>query len=353
MPYKGGRAPLPRIARQLNVDAVLEGTVQRCEDRVRISARLLDARADRQLWADTYDFRLDDVGQLERQVALEIAHEVSARLRAAQETRLASNRTVNPQAFEAYLRGRLLLGERTAVAETGARAYFEEALRRDPGFALAYSGLADCYSTGRLLKTDRSLEEEFARKALALEPSRAEGHASLGIAAVYEHKFVEADEELKRAIALNPDYAMAHHWRSLQLLALGRLIEALVENDRARQLDPFSLPINCVRGSILLGLHEYDRAAEQLELAAAVNPRSAAPSQELLRIHWIAGRVPEALAEQHKVASLAHDPALFQDEAEIAAVFAKAGLRAAQLRSACLRESGYQRNQQTRAVPCS
>ena len=160
----------------------------------------------------------------------------------------------------------------------GARAYFEQALREDPDFALAYSGLADYYAVSWYVKTDQPLAEKYARKAVALEPDLAEAHASLGIACVYQRKFAEGEKELKRAIELNPNYAMAHHWYSLHLLTLGRLTEALAENDRARQLDPFSLPINYLRGVMLLGLHEYDRAVEQLETAAAINPQSPFPT---------------------------------------------------------------------------
>ena len=139
---------------------------------------------------------------------------------------------------------------------------------------------------------------------------------------------------------------MAHHWYSLLLAALGRPAEALAENDRARRLDPFSLPINYLRGVTLLGLHEYDRAVEQLGTVAAINPHSTSPHGELARIYWIEGRVPDALAEQRKVAALAHVPALFHDQEEIAAAYAKSGLPGAQLKAAQLKERGYEANWQ-------
>jgi tetratricopeptide (TPR) repeat protein len=350
MQYKGVKKPLPQIARELNVDAVLEGTVQRSGGRARITAQLLEARTDRHLWAETYERDSEDVMGLEKQVALAIAHEISGRLSPALETRLASGRTTNPRAYDAYLRGRHLWGERTAEAETGARAYFEQALQEDPGFALAWSGLADYYSVSWNVKTDLPLAEKYARKSVALEPGGAEGHASLGIAAVYQHKFVEGEKELKRAIDLNPNYAMAHQWYSLHLLALGHLTEALAENDRARQLDPFSLPINQLRGETLFGLHEYDRAVQQFRTAVAISPQSAAPHDHLARIHWIEGRVLEALAEERKVATLTHDPALLHDQEEIATAYAQWGLRGAQLKAAQLKEKGYERNQQVSAA---
>jgi tetratricopeptide (TPR) repeat protein len=163
---------------------------------------------------------------------------------------------------------------------------------------------------------------------------------------VYQGKFAEGEKELKRAIELNPNYAMAHHWYALYLLTLGRLNEALAENDRARQLDPFSLPINFLRGVMLLGLHEYDRAVEQLERASAISPQPVDPHEQLARIYWIESRVPDALAETRKVAALAHDSALFHDQEEIAAAYAKSGLPGARLTAAQLKERRYEAKQQ-------
>ena len=339
--YKGAKKRLPQIARELNVDAVVEGTVLRSGDRVRVTAQLLDARTDRHLWAESYERDAGEIIPLEEQTALAIAHEVSGRLTTDEETRLASTRPVNAQAYDAYLHGRYLWNERTAEAEEGARNYFEQALREDPHFALGYSGLADYYSVSWYVKTDLPRAEKYARQAVALEPDLAEAHASLGIAAVYQHKFAEAEKELQRALDLNPNYAMAHQWYSLDLLALGRLTEALAENDRARQLDPFSFPINYLRGIMLLGRREYDRALEQLEKAAAINPQSASPHEQLARIYWLEGRVPEALAEERKAATLAQDEALLHDQEKVAAAYAQAGPRAAQLKAVQLRERGY------------
>ena len=200
MQYKGAKKLLPQIAQELNVDAVVEGTVQRSGDRVRITAQLLEARTDRHLWAETYVRNFGEIIRLEEEAALAIAHEVSGRLTTAEEARLGSKRAVNPRAYDAYLHGRYLWNERTAETAVGARVYFEQALREDPGFALAYSGLADYYTVGWGPWTDQPLAEMYARKAVALEPDLAEAHASLGIACVYQRKFAEGDKELKRAI---------------------------------------------------------------------------------------------------------------------------------------------------------
>ncbi|MGC9996298.1 MAG: protein kinase [Terriglobia bacterium] len=347
MRYKGGaKKLLPQIARELNVDAVVEGTVQRSGDRVRITAQLLEARTDRHLWAETYVRDFGEIIGLEEEAALAIAHEISGELSTAEEARLGSQRAVNPRAYDAYLHGRYLWNERTAETAVGARVYFEQALREDPNLALAYSGLADYYSVSWYVKWDQPLAETYARKAVALEPDLAEAHASLGITCVAQRKFAEAEKELKRAIELNPNYALAHHYYSYFLVALGRFTEALAENDRARQLDPFSLPINYLRGVVLLDLHEYDRAVAQFERAAAINPQSANCHEQLARIYWIEGRVPDALAEKKKLATLAHVPALFQDQEEIAAAYAKSGLPGAQLKAAQLKEREYEANRQ-------
>ena len=341
MQYKGTRKPLSEIARELNVDAAVEGTVQRSGGRVRITAQLLQARTDRHLWAESYERDSADVIQLERHMALAITHEITGRLTPAQETRLAHSATTNPRAYDAYLRGRYLFNQRTPEPATAAVGYFEEALREDPHFALAWSGLADCYAVSWWAKVDLPLAEKYARKALALDPDLAEAHASLGIIDTDRYRFPDADKELRRALDLNPNYVMAHHWRSLYLLELGRLEEALAENGQALQLDPFSLPVNHLRLYALLGLHEYDRTLEQAEIEAEIAPQIPGSHVFMARVYWIEGRVPDALAEERNVAALAHLPVLSRDLDAVAAAFARSGLRAAQVECAHLKERRY------------
>ena len=341
MRYLGTTKPLPEIARELNVDAAVEGTVQRSGSRVRITARLVQARTDRQLWAETFDRDSADVIQLERQMAVAIAHEITGRVTPVQEARLARGGTSNPRAYDAYLRGRYLLNQRTAELFPAAVGYFEQALREDPRFALAYAGLADCYGVGWWAKPNVPVAESYARKALALEPNLAPAYASLGLIDNWRFRFADAGKELTRALDLNPNYAMAHHYRSLGLLMLGRLEEALAENDRARLLDPFSLPVNHLRVDMLIGLHQYDRALVQAETEAAIDPRSQHPHVKMARIYWIEGRVSDALAEDRKVVALAHLPVGPRDLDEVAAAFAGGGLRAALVKSAEFEEKRY------------
>ena len=328
--YKKTNKPLPQIARELNVDAIVEGTVLRSGDRVRITVQLVRAVPEEHLWAERYERNATEVIPLEQQLALEIAHEVSGRLITAAETRLAGKRTANPQAYDAYLRGRYLWNNRTEEAAAGAGAYFEQAVRLDSSFALAYSGLADYYAVSWGAWCDIPRGEAYARKAVTLDPDLAEAHASLGIAVQYSGKFDEAGRELRRAIQLNPNNAMAHHWLALHLLSVGRAAEALEQSDQARQLDPFSLPVNYLRGAILIGLHQYDRAAEQLETTNAINPEQPFSPYALERIYWIEGNGAQALAEERKMAILAHSPEWLRGLDELDAVYAKAGLHAAQ-----------------------
>ncbi len=342
--YKVAKKPLPDIARELNVDAVVEGSVMRSGDRVRITAQLIHAPTDRHMWAESYERDEGEVMRLEHQVALAIAHEVSLQLSPTEESRLTSKRATNPRAYDAYLRGRYLWNERNAEAITEAVGYFEQAVREEPDFALAYSGLSDCYSISWGAKQDLSLAEEYARKALALEPDLVEGHTSLGIADLRLYKFGDAEKELRRALELNPNYVMAHQSYANFLLASGRLPDALAENDRARQLDPFSFPVNVMRGGIFIGLHQYERAVEQIENTAAISPQSPVPHGELARVYWIEQKVPDAIAEERKAATLSHSLERLREQEEVAAAFARLGLRAAQLKAALLKQNGYKSN---------
>ena len=346
MSYKKTSKSLPEIARELDVGAFVEGTVLRSRDRVRITVQLVCAVPEAHLWAERYERAVTEVIPLEQQLALEIAHEVSGRLITAKETHLAGNRTVNPQAYDAYLRGRYAWNNRTEEVASGAGAYFEEALRLDPNFALAYSGLADYYAVSWGAWCDIPRGEAYARKAVALDPDLAEGHASLGIAAQYSGKFDEADRELRRAIELNPNDVMAHHWYALHLLSMGRANEALEQNDRARQLDPFSLPVNFLRGAILMSLHQYDRAAAQLEATNAINPDQPFTYAALARVYWIEANGAQALAEERKLAIVTHSPEWLRKLDEVDVVYAKAGLRATQRKALQFMESDCRASRQ-------
>lgn len=335
--YKRGKTPLPQIAHDLNVDAVVEGTVLRAGSRVRISVQLLDARADRHLWSQTYERDLGDIINLERQAALAIAHEISGRLTGAQEMRIKSSKFVNPEAYDAYLRGTYLLAERSPQAETEARGYFEQALRADPNFAPAYGGLALYYSVACGVAPDFVLAEQYATKAIALDSDLADGHTALAYVRLTQHRYVEAESEFKQAIALNPNYALAYDLYADYWLFMGRPTEALAENNKALQLDPFSYAYNYLQSGILYFLGQYDAALEKARTVSDLNPQVAGIHEWTAQVDWAAGRVPDALAEQRKIASAMNSSQMERDSQEVAAVYSSTGLRGALVREVSLR----------------
>jgi len=351
MQFKHGKTPLPQIARNLNVDGVVEGTVSRAGSRIRISVQLLDARADRHLWAHAYEHNLEDVIRVERQAALEIAHEISGRLATAEEMRLRGPESVNPEAYDAYLRGAYLLAERRPETETGARDYFEQAVRSDPKFAPAYGGLAFFYSLAWGITPDFSRAEADARKAIALDPGLPDGHAALGYIWLEEHHYPGAEKEIQEAIALNPNYALAYHVYANYWMQMGRPTEALAENGKALELDPFSYANNYMQTALLYFLGQYDAALEKAQIVGTLIPEYGGIDEWVAEIYWAAGRVPEALAEQRKIASAMHSSQMEQDAKEVAAVYSRAGLRAALRCEATLRTQRRREVLQSGATP--
>ena len=342
--FKGSRETLPEIARQLNVEAVVEGSVTRSENRVRITAQLIEAQSDRHLWAKTYDRDFQDILRLQDEVARDIAAEIRISVTPQEQARLSLEQKTNPSAYDAYLRGRYLWSQRNAESIDKAASYFQQAAREDPAFALAYSGLSDCYWVGWGAKIDLPLADRYATKAVALQPELAEAHASLGIVRLNEYQMSGAERELKRAIELNPNYAMAHHFYSGYLLSVGRTVDALKENDLARRLDPFSIPVNTARVIILVGSRNYGEAIEQAEKNRELAPQSPVPHNSLARLYWLEGKAPEAIAEERKAATLKNFPQWLRSLDEVAATFEKSGLRAAELNAAQFMERSYQGN---------
>jgi TolB-like protein/tetratricopeptide (TPR) repeat protein len=243
--YKGAQKALPEIARELGVDAVVEGSVMRAGNRVRITAELIDARRDQHLWGDSYNRDLRDTLELQDEVAEAVSNRIGMVLadKSAMPLRTAA-RKLDPQAYEAYLRGRYYWNHRTVESLGKALEYFQEAIARDPDYAAAYSGVADCYL---LLEWSSGMpsEQAFAgaraagNKALALDPTLADAHATTGqILLTADWNWGGAEAEFRRAIILNPNYSMAHHWYGLELGQQGRVEEAKRELELARQLDP-------------------------------------------------------------------------------------------------------------------
>ena len=340
LPYKSQRKPLPEIAHELNVDAIVEGTVLMSGDRIRVTAQLVKTSPERHLWAERYERNTGELIALEQQLAVAIAHEISGRV--VDSARWSAG-TTNERAYEAYLRGRYLWNQRTNESGLEARGYFKQALHDDPNFALAWSGLSDTYSMVWGSKPDLALAEEYACKAIALVPDLAEAHVSLAIVYRRQFKIAESIAEATRALELNPNSVMAHHWLAINLLSIGKPAEALAENDRALQSDPFSLPVNVFRGAILLGLRQYDQAVEQFFTAAAISPKSTAPHTTLARVYWILEQPSKALDEQYHAVVLEHSPELVHDQQEVTAVLQSTGRDAARRRVAELQADRVQR----------
>jgi TolB-like protein/DNA-binding winged helix-turn-helix (wHTH) protein/Flp pilus assembly protein TadD len=279
MRYKGTKKGLPEIARELNVDAIIEGSIVRSGKRVRITAQLLHGPTDRHLWAETYERDLGDVLRLQSEVAQAIAQQVRAQVSPQQQARFRAARAVDPEAYEAYSRGRFYM---TNVFSTprelnNARHYFEEAIRKDPGFALAYSGLADSYTYSaffRQMPTDvayRSAKEAI-RKALELDDSIGEAHDTLALLSWrYDWDWEAAEKELNQAIALAPSYSCAHEDRALYLSQTGRRVEAMAELSKSIELDPGPSSALTESGAYYL-LRDFDGLVEASRRGLVSNP---------------------------------------------------------------------------------
>jgi TolB-like protein/DNA-binding winged helix-turn-helix (wHTH) protein/Tfp pilus assembly protein PilF len=278
MQYKRTEKPLPKIARELGVDALVEGSVSRSGEQLRVRAQLIHAAADQHLWADTFERSVGDVLTLQSDLADAIARRIEARL--APEGRASHVRagSLIPAALDAYLKGRLAWHRRTEAGLQEAIDYFRQAIALDPGYAAAYSGMADSYTAlgyfSYIAATEAfSAAREAALKALELDPTLAEPHASLGyVHLYYDWDRTAAEREFKEAIALNPNYSAAHHWYGVFLTALGRHDEAAVAIARARELDPLSPAISTDIGFHLYYSRRYDEAMRHLDAVVAAKP---------------------------------------------------------------------------------
>jgi len=272
MHYKGTKKSLPEIAKEIKVDAVVEGTVQRSGDRVVIRAQLIHAASDRHLWVQTYERGMRDVLDLQSEIAQAIAREVKIQMTPDEQARLASRHPVRPKAFDDYLQGRYLYwNKRTEENLAKAIEHFRNAVKEDASFAQAHVGLADCYNAmgtvqvGALPPIEaRRLAEQSAVKALELDAGLAEAHSALGHVKHFNWNWTGAEQDFKRAIELNQNYANAHNFYAGYLMSRGRVEESIAASNRARELDPFSLSISAQRGFLLENARRYDEAIAQL-----------------------------------------------------------------------------------------
>jgi len=316
MHYKGTGKTIPLIARELSVDGVIEGSVLRSGNRVRITAQLIQGDSDKHLWAESYERDLHDVFGLQSEVAGAISNQIKVTLTPQEKARLSAVHAIIPEAHEAYLRGlnsfnqgrELLATERGRQPMRKATQYFEQAIKTDPNYAMAYVGLARTY---HWLASSIGPEELYADsktaalKALQIDDTVAEAHAALAfVLFAHEWDWGGAMREYKRAIELNPNYDEVHHGYALYLAAMGNIQEALAEIDRAQELDPLTLPLKENAGWIYVWAHQYDRAVTKFRSMVKMAPDDPDSHADLGSAYIRKGMYREGLSEIQKSVEL-------------------------------------------------
>jgi len=306
--YKGQDSAPEKIARDLNVSAVVTGSVQRRGDVFVVDAELIDVGRQSQLWGDRYSRKLADILAMQDDISKAIVEHLRIELTGEGEQQLAKHDTESPEAYQLYLRGRYYWNKRTPADTKKGLEYFQKAIDTDPGYALAYAGVADSYAAANGAFLDLSPREARPRakaaatKALELNGSLAEAHTTLADCLFfYDWDFSKAEEEYRRAIAANPNYPTAHSWYSQYLQAMGRGDEAVAEAKRAEELDPFSLADGREVGSALYYSREYDQSIEQLKKTLLLDPNFVEPHTTLGSNYQAKKMYPEAVAEWQTV----------------------------------------------------
>jgi TolB-like protein/DNA-binding winged helix-turn-helix (wHTH) protein/Flp pilus assembly protein TadD len=345
--FKGTKLSAREIARELNADYLLQGSVRRLSEHVRITVQLIQAEDETVLWTDTYNGDLKDVLNVQESVVRSIASQIHIALAGEQEAALAGARHVTPEAYVAYLKGRYYWNKRTGASIEKAEAYFRQAIQIDATYVAAYSGLADCNS-GLTWHGFRAPSEALpraysaARKAIEIDPESAEAHASLALVLSHRWDWGEADAEFKRALQLDPEYANAHHWYGDYLSIHGRHQEAISEARRALELDPLNLMISTWVGLRFYLARNYSAAITQNRDSIEMDPNFAAAHLLLGEAYVQAGRADEGVDELKKAATLSGDSPLYTSQ--IAVAFAAAG-RAGEARRVAEALEGASREQ--------
>jgi TolB-like protein/DNA-binding winged helix-turn-helix (wHTH) protein len=330
MHFKGSKETLPQIGRELNVDAVVEGTVTRGENRVRVTAQLVEASSDQHLWARTYERDLKDVLALQDEIAQDIAEQIRVKLTPKASSLILQAHAVDPEAYDDYLRGRYWASKADFWRTCGAPGmapcaseseawkaleYYNKAIAKDPNYALGYAGVADGFvalalSGGLSYKEASTKVNEAALKALTLDPSLAEPHSSLAFIKLFNGwDWSGAEAELQQAIALNPNFARAHMWYSYYLVIMERLDEAVNESERARDLDPFDYVVNDWLGSAFYHARRYDDALRQIQHTLEMAPdRGSKLYWEIADVYEQKKMFAEAFAARQQSLSLDKEP---------------------------------------------
>lgn len=310
--FKSAPENLGDIAKQLGVSNVLEGSVQRVADQVRVNVQLINAVTDEHLWADTYDRKLTDIFGVESEIAQNVAQALQAKLTGSEKSLIAKKPTESQEAYELYLKGRFFWNKRTGVDLRKAIEYFQEAIAKDRNYALAYAGVADSYLLlpnygGDSTQESITQARPALKKALELDDSLAEAHASAGLLDTLELRLERALGDFDRAIQLNPNYATAHHWLALGHMSLGHFDPAIAEGKRALELDPLSRIINADFGWIYLNARRYDEAEAQVRKTLEIDANFFLAHFYLGIVLQVKGRVAQAIPEFQKAFDLNDD----------------------------------------------
>jgi serine/threonine-protein kinase len=313
--YKGKEQDAERVGHELNVRAVLTGSLKQVGDQIVINVSLDDAQDSHQIWGTQYDRKVSDLLSVQRELTRDITGNLRLKLSSTDENRLAKRYTENPEAYQLYLKGRFYLNKRTGDGVRKGIEYFDQALEKDPNYALGYVGLADAYY---LLNTfgGSPPQEAFpkskaaAQRALELDDGLAEAHASFAsVLFTHDRNYLESEREFRRAIELNPNYATAHHWYGVLYLAkMERFDEAIAELKRAQELDPLSIIISADLGNTYIHAHQYDKAIEQLRTTIEMDQNFYFAHWQLGVAYEATGSLPEATLEYQKARELNDDP---------------------------------------------
>jgi tetratricopeptide (TPR) repeat protein len=310
--YKSAAEDAVKAGNELGVSAVLVGRITQRGDSLTISAELVDVRNNQLLWGEQYDRKISDLLATQREIAREIVEKLRLRV-SGEETGLAKHYTESNEAYQFYLRGRFYWNKRTEEGMQKGLENFQQAIDKDPTFALAYSGLADTYAllgaadASGGLPPDEAMPKAKAAalKALEIDASLAEPYVSLAhVNYYYDHDWVAAERRYKRAIEINPNYPTAHQWYAVFLMSAGRHDEALAENTRAQELDPLSIPINMTLGWVLLNARKYDQSAEQLRKTLEMDQNFPLAHHRLGLVYEQQGKYAEAIDEFRQVVNL-------------------------------------------------
>ena len=309
MHYKGANKTVPQIAKELNVDAVVEGSAMRAGDKVRITTQLVRANPEQHLWSDSYERNFSDVIALQREVTQAIVREIRVSLSPQEQQVLANVRPVSPEAYEAYLKGYFFLQKLSPQGVRRSFDFFQQAISKDPGYAPAYVGLAQAY----IISGDRNVlppREAYAKasplvtKALALDDTLSDAHTGLAFILETNWDWAGAEREYLRAIDLDPGNARAHSWYGIFLLEMGRMEEGLAENQLARQLNPTSRAINAALAVKLVSVGRYDEALEQAKASVEMDENSAPGHYALGLAYTKKGMAEEAISELKRAVAL-------------------------------------------------